>query len=278
MDYKLVALDLDGTLLTDDKKISKENIDVLKRINDLGVEIVIATGRRYWSAKQLTTELGFDFVVMANNGNIARKISDEKLLLTKYLDTRDFYTLIKEGRKRGLYPIIHVDHYADGYDIIIEYEIHSSKYGSYMSKNLDRYKKMDNSLNYKEGKVLAVCYVGDLTDLKEFEKFIKTTYPKRYSSHIMSKLVISGGLLEIMNPLGSKWISLKEYASGKDIKTEEIIAIGDDNNDIDMIKNSGLGIAMKNGSQKAKETADLVTKKSNNEAGVGHVLQELLLI
>ena len=278
MSYKLIALDLDGTLLTDDKMILEDNINTIRNIHNLGVEIVIATGRRYWSAKQLTSELGFNFVIMANNGNIVRNISDERLIITKYLDIDDFYTLIKEGRKRGIYPIIHVDHYDEGYDIMIEYEIKNSKYGSYMSKNLDRYKKIEDSLNYEDDKVLAVCYSGDIAILKEFEIFIKTKYPNKYSSHIMSKLVASGGLLEIMHPLGSKWLSLKEYANNKGIKSEEIIAIGDDNNDIDMIKNVGLGIAMKNSSENLKTYANLITEKDNNEAGVGHILNKIFKI
>lgn len=276
MKYKMIAIDLDGTLLNDNKKIRKENIDLIRKINDNGIEIVIATGRRYWSAKNLTKEIGIDIVIMANNGNIVRKVSDDRLLITKYLKLDDFYTLVEQGRKKGLYPIVHVNHYHEGYDMMIEMDIEDIKYSSYMNKNQDRYKQIEDFLNYKDGKVLAVCFSGDIDKLEKFEKMIKGLYPSKYNSHIMSKLTIVGGLLEIMHPLGSKWLSIKEYAFDKGIYPKEIIAIGDDNNDIEMIKEAGLGIGMKNGSPKVKEAADVITDKTNNEAGVAHILREVL--
>lgn len=275
MKYKMLAIDLDGTLLNEEKKLTVENINTLKKIHNKGVEIVIATGRRYWSAKSLTKDLNINLVIMANNGNIVRKVYNDEVLVTKYLNESDFYTLIKRGRERGMHPILHVDHYEQDYDIIIEFDVNNEKYSSYMAKNLDRYKKIDDFLSYKDSKVLAVCYLGDIKNLEEFESFIKNSYPKKYSSHIMSKLTIAGGLLEIMNPMGSKWLSLKEYAFEKGIKPKEIIAIGDDNNDIEMLKNAGLGISMKNASKKVKEVADIITEQTNNESGVSKVLNKV---
>lgn len=276
MSYKMIAIDLDGTLLDENKRIHRENIDVLRRLHNNGVEIVIATGRRYWSAKRLVKEIGIDLVIMANNGNIVREIFDDKLLLTKYLELDDFYTLVRESRKKGLYPVVHVDHYHEGYDMMIELDIDNIKYSSYMTKNQDRYKRIDDFLNYKEAKVLVACFAGDVKELEEFDQRIKALYPNKYHSHIMTKLTTVGGLLEIMNPLGSKWISIKEYASNKGVNPEEIIAIGDDNNDIEMIRGAGLGIGMKNGSPRVKEVADIITDKFNNEAGVGDILKKVL--
>lgn len=275
MNYRLIAIDLDGTLLNDEKQIPNNNVNILRNINNIGVEIVIATGRKYRSAKELIKALELNLVVMANNGNIARNTTNDKVLVTKYLNPADFYTLVKEGRKEGLHPIVHVDHYNEGYDIIIELDAEELKYSPYMSKNLDNYKSVDDFLNYKDAKVLAVCYVGNTEKLEKFQQIIRNECPNKYSSHIMSKLTIAGGLLEVMNPLGSKWLSLREYALEKGIRPEEIIAIGDDNNDIEMIKKAGLGIGMKNGSHGAKEAADIITDKSNNEGGVGEILKKV---
>lgn len=272
----MIAIDLDGTLLDESKKIHKKNIDILRKINDKGIEIVIATGRRYWSAKDLINGIGIDLVIMANNGNIVREIANDRLLTTKYLEINDFYTLVKEGRRKGLYPIIHVNHFHDGYDIMIELDIDNTKYSSYMTKNQDRYKKIDDFLNYKDSKVLVACFVGDINELEEFERMIKISYPNKYNSHIMTKLTAVEGLLEIMNPLGTKWLNIKEYALRKGIYPDEIIAIGDDNNDIDMIKEAGLGIGMKNSSPKVKTIADIITDTTNDEAGVGDILSKVL--
>ena len=92
----------------------------------------------------------------------------------------------------------------------------------------------------------------------------------------MENIQNAEALLEIMNPLGNKWLSLKEYAQKKGISPEEIIAIGDDNNDAQMIKNAGCGIAMKNASQQVKKVADIITEKDNNQAGVAFELRKIL--
>lgn len=101
---------------------------------------------------------------------------------------------------------------------------------------------------------------------------------KKYNSHVMENIQVTEALLEIMNPLGCKWLSLQEYAKQKGIKDSEIIAIGDDNNDIQMIKNAGCGIAMKNASEQVKKVADIITEKDNNESGLAFELRRVLKI
>src|SRR5690554_1551160 len=118
--YKLIAMDLDGTLLDDDKKVPKENLEVLEQLISKGYEVVIATGRRYWSAKQLLKDVRKPLVILANNGNIVRSTADDGIIIKKYLDIKDFKTLIKEGKKRGLQPVVHVDGFEEGIDLIIE--------------------------------------------------------------------------------------------------------------------------------------------------------------
>ncbi len=276
MKYKLIAIDLDGTLLDDEKNISMEDRNVLKKLLDKGYEIVIATGRRYWSAKRFVRDVNNGLVILANNGNIVRRSKDDTVLIKKYLNVKDFHTLLNEGRKKGLYPIVHVDNYYEGYDILIELDRNNPKYGDYMTFNTERYKQVDNLLNVKEPKVLTVVYVGKKDELKGFCRRINEKYPKKYSSHIIYNITSSGGLLEMMHPLGCKWLSLKEYAEKIGISREEIIAIGDDNNDIEMIKKSGLGIAMKNGTEMVKKSADIITEKTNNESGLAHILKKVL--
>ncbi|SHH87409.1 Cof-type HAD-IIB family hydrolase [Sporanaerobacter acetigenes] len=278
MKYKLIAIDLDGTLLTDDKRITDESISALKEIIERGYEIVIATGRRYWSAKRFVESIDENICILANNGNIVRNKKDDKILIKKYLNVEDFNLLVEEGKREGLYPVIHVDNYEDGYDMVIELDRKNSKYSTYLSDNVDRFRRVDDLLKMDSPKVLTVVYVGDKEKLESFNNKILEKYPGKYSSHVMENMTIAGALLEVMNPLGSKWLSLEEYGKAKGIKDYEMIAIGDDNNDVEMVKKAGLGIAMKNGSLKVKEAADIVTDKSNNENGVGCILKEVLNI
>lgn len=270
--YKLIAIDLDGTLLDDNKKISRENLDTINELIGKGYEIVIATGRRYWSAKELTKEIDSHMTILANNGNIVRNSENDKVIISKYLNIEDFKVIIEEGKKRDLHPIVHIDGYDEGIDIIIEFD--KEHYGYIGNDN--RFKKVDSYLEIKDDKILAIVY-GDSKDLLyPFYEDIKNKYPNLYNIHLMENIKLAESMLEIMNPLGSKWLSLMEYASELNIRPEEIIAIGDDNNDLEMIKNSGLGIGMKNGSSLIKSVAKIITEKDNNESGVAFVLKRVL--
>jgi len=271
----MVAIDLDGTLLNDEKIIPDENKRVLNKLIDKGIEIAIATGRGYWSAKNFTKNLGKELTIIGNNGTIVRTMNDDKVLMKKYLDKNDFFTLLREGRKRGLYPVLHVDHYEEGYDLMFELDKNDMRYSTYLSRTSDRYVQIDDLFKYNEPRVLSTVYIGEIKTLKEFQSILSTSYSDKYNSHILDKLINVGPILEIMHPLGSKWLTLSEYAKEKGIKNEEIIAIGDDNNDIEMIQNAGLGIGMKNCSEKIKKVADIITKKTNNEAGVAYALREI---
>lgn len=271
--YKLIAMDLDGTLLDDDKKVPKENLEVLEQLISKGYEVVIATGRRYWSAKQLLKDVRKPLVILANNGNIVRSTADDGIIIKKYLDIKDFKTLIKEGKKRGLQPVVHVDGFEEGIDLIIELDKGNN---NYISKGEKRYREVESYLEMDEDRILAVVYAGNREELVNFHLDISKRYPNRYSSHVMENIVIAEALLEVMNPLGNKWLSLSEYAKEKGVAEEEIIAIGDDNNDIQMIKNAGCGIAMKNAIKEAKKVADIITEKDNNQAGVAFELRKIL--
>lgn len=274
--YKLIAIDLDGTLLNDKKTIPKENLNLVNKLIAKGYEIVIATGRRYWSAKGLTKDIREPLIILANNGNVARETSNDKVIIKKYLSLEDFKILIKEGKKRGLHPIVHVDDYDEGIDIIIEMDIAHGHYHNYLSQSEDRYRKVKSYLEIDNDRILAVVYAGDKKDMESFHLDINERYPKKYNSHVMENMTAVESLLEIMNPLGSKWLSLQEYAKERGVEESEIIAIGDDNNDIEMIKNAGCGIAMKNASKQVKNIADIITEKDNNESGVAFALKEVL--
>ena len=278
MEYKLIAIDLDGTLLTDEKRISEANKIMLQKLMKIGYEIVIATGRRYSTAKKFVEVVDKNLVILANNGNVVRNIKDDKVILKRYLDVDDFHTLIKEGKKKELYPIIHSDYFDEGYDILIELDANDKKYSSYLTGSIDGYKRVEDFMKVEDPRALTVVYLGDKDKLESFDLEAKTKYPDKYSSHVMENITIAGALLEVMHPLGSKWLSLEEYSKSKGISREEIIAIGDDNNDIEMIKKAGLGIAMKNASEGVKNVADIITEEDNNEDGVAHILREVLNI
>mgnify|MGYP001343395371 CR=1 FL=1 len=111
-------------------------------------------------------------VILANNGNIVRDTKDDQIIIKKYLDLKDFKTLIQEGKERGLYPIIHVDQFEEGIDLIIEMDKAHKKYHNYVAQSEERYKKVENLLEIEEDKILAVVYAGGKEELKGFHYHI----------------------------------------------------------------------------------------------------------
>lgn len=274
--YKLIALDLDGTLLNSQRRISDENIKFINTLMSLGYEVVIATGRRYFSAKELTKDISGDMTILANNGNVLRKSLGDEIIFSKYLNSEDYHIILEEGKRRNLSPIIHVDYYDEGYDMVIEGNFRDERYFGYFSDDEKRVKGLMENDFYLQDRVLAMVYPGRLDKLREFHHHLNDLHPSRFNSHVLEHIQIAEAMFEVMNPLGSKWKSLAQYSKSIGVEQQEIIAVGDDNNDVEMLLNAGLGIAMKNGSLLAKNAADIITERDNNQSGVEYELRRVL--
>lgn len=272
MKYKMIVSDLDGTLLNDKKEIDDNTIYILNELHKKGIEIVIATGRNYYMAKKLIEPItNLNPVILSNNGSVVRQSHDDKVLSYNYLQPSFFEKIYNEGIKRNLNPFIHVDEYDNGYDLIYEKEEFEKEYSGYIKRDYDRARLIKfDPLN--TDKILSVCYFDEYTKLKDFG--IEMTDPGYYNT-IFNRNLGNLALLEFLHREGCKWSSLKNYAKHKNILPKDIIALGDDNNDLEMLKNAGMGIAMINGTEEIKKAAKIISKYDNNNSGVYHELKEL---
>ena len=168
MNYKMVVLDLDGTLLDNEKQISEKNEYMLKELHNRGIEIVIATGRNYYMAKKLTEKIkSINPVILSNNGSVVRRSHNDEVLYYNYLDPIFFEKIYCEGLKRNLNPFIHVDEYNNGYDIIYEKEEFEREYSGYIKKDYNR-AKMIKFKPLETQKILSVCYFNEYNKLVDF--------------------------------------------------------------------------------------------------------------
>ena len=268
----MIVSDLDGTLLNDKKEIDDNTIYILNELHKKGIEIVIATGRNYYMAKKLIEPItNLNPVILSNNGSVVRQSHDDKVLSYNYLQPSFFEKIYNEGIKRNLNPFIHVDEYDNGYDLIYEKEEFEKEYSGYIKRDYDRARLIKfDPLN--TDKILSVCYFDEYTKLKDFG--IEMTDPGYYNT-IFNRNLGNLALLEFLHREGCKWSSLKNYAKHKNILPKDIIALGDDNNDLEMLKNAGMGIAMINGTEEIKKAAKIISKYDNNNSGVYHELKEL---
>lgn len=276
--YKLIAIDLDGTLLDSKKRISQDNMEMVNRLISLGYQVVIATGRRYYSAKTMVKNLDSHLVIMANNGNIVRNSFNDEILMSKFLDLESYKDILWEAKFHKLNSIVHVDMFQEGIDMVVEKDDPWMKQIKYLSEQDKRYLALPKKEMYLLDRVLSVVLLGDYKSIHSFSEMVQDKYPDRYNSHVLEKINIAEAMYEAMNPTSSKWNALEEYSKSIGINPEEIIAIGDDNNDLEMILNAGLGIAMKNGSQLVKEAANIITEKDNDQSGLADALGKILNI
>ena len=276
MKYKMVVLDLDGTLLNDEKLISDKNAYILNELHKRGIHIVIATGRNYYMAKTLTERIkSVAPVILANNGAVVRRYVNDEFIESNYLDFSLFESIYEMGLKHNLNPVIHVDEYHEGYDLIYECENYEEVYLGYIKKDYRRAKHKEFKAD-KINNILSVCYFNDYQKLIEFKKDIEKL-PGEYNI-ILNQNISNWSLLEVLNIKGCKWCALKKYTESIGINASQVISIGDDNNDIELIKNSGIGIAMKNATDKLKSAADYTSRFNNNESGVYHEFSEIFEI
>lgn len=277
MNYKLVVLDLDGTLLDDEKQISEKNLRILNELHKRKIEIIIATGRNYYMAKILTDKIkNVEPVIMANNGAIVRRSNNDELIEYNYLSFLEFEKIYNEGLKLNLNPVVHVDEYSNGYDLIYEREDFEQAYLGYIKKDYNRARLM-KFMPESMGKILSVCYFNEYDKLRSFGDEMKNKSMGKFNT-ICNRNISKRALLEFLNPDGCKWSALKRYAASINVKKDEIIAIGDDNNDIELLRNAGLSFAMKNGTKESIEAANKVTKHTNNESGVYYALSEVFQV
>lgn len=264
MQYKMVAVDMDGTLLTPELKISGETIDTVRKVIDRGVIVTLSTGRMYPAALPFALELQLDVPLITCNG-----------ALIKCARTG------REYHKRALSR----EHCMEILDYCIASDLEVSLYkdddiytrGTY---NLHIHEEIDKA----EPKVLA--------DIKAAvdDSVIKVMLSSRNSSALeyhsdtvyktyKDSLNIYFSLpwfTEVVHKEANKRHALEFLAGHFGIKQEEVIAIGDNFNDMDMMQYAGLGVAMGNAPGYLKESADYVTS-SNDEDGVRHVLEKFIL-
>lgn len=273
--YKLIAFDLDGTLLNDEKTVNRRNLQVIRKLQEDGIEIVIATGRGYMSAKNLIRDIEGDLICIGNNGTIVRNLKDNKLIDAKHMEIEDIIKLVKIGDRFKLDPIIHINEFDNGYDVMIrELENRSTNKVRLSTSDL-RMRQVGEFGKDNLTTALQIAYFDRKKDLTRMHEETFKMGKGRFNSHILTNVDSAEAILEYLPMNVSKWSTLKDYAKSQGISPKEIISFGDDNNDKEMLTMSGLGIAMKNANNTIKSISDIVTEEDNNADGI---YQELVRI
>ena len=291
--YKLIAIDLDGTLLNSNGIVSNESKDVLQKIISKNIKIVLASGRMIDSIKSIANEIGELKYLIAGNGSIVYDIEKQEILYKNFLKKEKILDIIKICEENSIY-----------YNIYTETELLAPclKYNVlyYHKENANREEKDRTKINIisnmyeyiekstrddflkiticDEDKIIFSSIIKKIKQIKGIE-VLDVEHMSRKSIMQGTEIVeLNYSYTEVSAQNVDKWSAIQYILEKEDIQKENVIAIGDNINDKKMIENAGIGIAMKGSSAVVTQIANVITDETNNSDGVAKILQRILEI
>ncbi len=269
MPIKLIAIDMDGTLLLPDHTISPAVKNAIAAARERGVNVVLCTGRPFAGVENYLKELHMDRpndYCITYNGALVQKAQDGSTVAQTALNYDDYRYLEQIAREVGSHF-----HALDRYTLytanrdISYYTVHESFIANIPlvfcePENMD-----------KNGQYLKVMMIDDPVILDKAIARIPDEVHERYTL-----LKSSPYFLEILDKRVNKGTGVKALAESLGIKQDEVMTLGDQENDIAMLEYAGMGVAMGNAIDKVKEVSDFVTK-SNLEDGVAYAIEKFVL-
>lgn len=281
---KMVAIDMDGTLLNSQNQISKENEEALRSAVDAGVHVVIATGRNYADAMELLRPTGLILPVIHVNGASIHSIEGE-LIHSAHLDSQQAKAVHEIARReevyhelftdQGIFPCQHTSDFLfnDAEQGVFQGVIHPKR----IKRNLEKIMKQIASGNHVD-RILKESNVS-------FFKFVLFAYDPeklkraKHGLQQVKRLALSSSFhtnIEVNHIDGQKGHALAFMANRFGIPMEQTMAIGDNWNDLSMFQAAGASVAMGNAESQLAEQCDYITKH-HDEHGVAHAFKEWIL-
>lgn len=289
--YKIIAIDLDGTLLNSQGEISEENKIYLKKAIDSGIDVVLASGRPIDSVENLAYEIGANKYLISGNGAVVYGIQEKSILYNKFMSKEQVLRIIKLCKDNSIYCNVYTENEiiaeSLNYNILFYYRENANKDEEKRTKinivnDMHKYIETSQVENYLK---ITVCDDSQLIFNSILRKLKTITDVDVLDVSHMSRKVIKDGTervqieyfyTEITNKNVNKWEALKYIMEKEGIDSSEVVGIGDNINDKELIQYSGLGIAMGNSSPDVKEVAKKVVS-DNNSDGVAEAIKFFVL-
>lgn len=273
---RLLALDIDGTITTSTHEVSPRTRAAIGEALAAGIEVVLATGRRYRDSLAIAQQVGVTRPLVTTGGALIKEPQQH---------TTQFRAAFAEGVLEGVLQlidtagheaIVYTDSFAEGFDFHCRgFEIGSDGLRSYLARNRPL-ARVTPGLHQQppDGSFAAFC-MGPEEAMLDLESAIREAFPDTTSLHVIRSPRYRGHLCEIAPAGITKWSGLEQLAASLGIATADICAVGDDVNDLPMIQAAGLGVAMGNAAPRIRESADLVAG-SNDDDGLAELIEQLL--
>lgn len=276
MPIRLVALDLDGTLLDPYGKLTPSVGSAVGRLIRHGeLRIVLCTGRRFRTALPHARALGLSGAIVVNNGAIVKELESGETIQHAYLPGSEFDEVIAHVRSHGP-PLVYVDTYRDGVDILTEGADRAHPFQrEYVDDQGVVVSIVEDVAKRVPERVIMVSTMADPESLAAMQRTAYERFGARIQTHSLINKNYRGQILEFLSPLAGKWPALERLAASWGIAPHEIAAVGDDTNDALLLGRVGLGIAMGNAVPEARAAARVVVR-GNAEGGAVEAIEQIL--
>ncbi|MFD0586692.1 Cof-type HAD-IIB family hydrolase [Paenibacillus sp. GCM10027627] len=260
--FKMIALDVDGTLLTDDHQLLDEVKDAVREASFAGAEIVLCTGRGPVGALPVLEQLGLGGILITHNGAATVQSSDRSVLFQFDIEQEHLFDFIHYCREHTIH-----------YDLNTAFEMMVETITEEARAMYAIHHAIPSVQNFDEGLPDGLVKLT-LFGTKEQMDMIQSHWEKQ---PLKLQVIRSGDLfIDVQHPKASKGDALRRLAEERGIAREHILAIGNYYNDVSMLQFAGVGIAMGNSPEAVKAAAKYVAG-SNNDGGVAGAIREYVL-
>lgn len=265
MKYKLIAVDMDGTLLNDERIITPDTLDAVNQAVGRGVIFTISTGRPIQGVDKYNGELKLKSPIITYNGAMIVVSNTREVLFSQTLLAEDAMAILNYGRKLDVTMCVWAQ------NKLYCSELNDKAYAYASLSGVTPVLLRDEQTLAQEGitKILwygDAQYIADAQANLQADDFAKVTF-------CTSQPIF----LEFFNSDVSKAVAMQKIGEIYNIRRDEMIAIGDGYNDLSMIQYAGLGVAMANAPDGVKQRADYVTERTNNCGGIAEVIRKFVI-
>ncbi len=283
---KLLALDLDGTLLNSRGEIPEKNLEAIQQAEQMGVLVTIATGRRFRDALPVARQINLNAPVICHNGALLKYADTLETVAVSIVANETVKEILRVGREFGGDALISADPRGKGvllYDRISDENIPLQKYiawskrlhGAEAEEAVHHVENLADILD--ETETVHVSFSGKCAPMTELEMILQNELSA--SANVLTTVYpqLDFTLIDILPPDASKGIGVEKLALLNHLSAENVMVMGDNFNDLEMLEYAGTAVLMGNASPELLEREEFYTTLSNDENGVALAIEKFIL-
>jgi Cof subfamily protein (haloacid dehalogenase superfamily) len=285
MSIRLLALDLDGTLLNVRGEISERNFRAVQQARERGVTVAVVTGRRFRDARPLALKLGLDAPVISHNGALTKHAGSLETVAMTLLHEETAREVIRIGRRENQDAMVSADPHGKGvllYETLHQENKPLKKYivwakrihGDEAEESVRHVSSLDEHLHHQP---IHISFSGSCAPMATLQEILTNELGDLIKVYATIYPHLDFTLLDILNPEASKGVGLAAAASEINVTRDEVMAIGDNFNDVAMLRYASVGVVMGNADESLKNQDGFHLTATNEEDGVALAIEKFIL-